>query len=183
MKRIHGLAAGAIAIAGLAGLTGLASGADDTSGFAPIYQVLMSPRCVNCHPVGDAPHIGDQGNLHRMNVSRRSPEAGMPCSTCHRSQNAPFAHGPPGVPGWQLPPADHPMPFEGKSAHDLCEQLKDTKKNGGKSLVQLHDHFAKDAIVLWGWSPGPGRTVPPIPHAELVKAVDKWIAGGAKCPP
>jgi hypothetical protein len=82
-----------------------------------------------------------------------------------------------------MPPADHPMPFEGKSAHDLCEQLKDPKQNGGKSLADLHEHFAKDPIVLWGWDPGPGRTAPPLSHAELLADVERWIAEGAACPP
>ena len=150
--------------------------------FLDVARVLQSPRCMNCHPAGDAPHVGDEGRVHRMNVSRRSPEAGLPCSTCHRSKNAHFEHGPPGVPGWQMPPADHPMPFEKRSAHDLCEQIKDPQKNGGKSLADLHGHFARDPLVVWAWDPGPGRTVPPLPQAELVRQVDAWIAAGAPCP-
>ncbi len=176
-----------MAALGLAAFATFSAHAEDkavsAASFAPIYQVLQSPRCQNCHPSGDAPHLGDSGKLHRMNVSRRSPPAGLPCSTCHRSKNAPFLHGPPGVPGWAMPSAEHPLPFEGKSAHDLCEQLKDPKHNGGKSLADLHTHFAKDALVLWAWDPGPGRTAPPIAHAELVKHVDRWIADGAPCPP
>lgn len=182
--KAHLLALGAAL--GFAAVIGLAPRADgQASGhpFMPVYQVLKSPRCQNCHPAGDSPHIGDEGRLHGMNVSRKSPEAGLACTTCHRSTNAPMPHGPPGVPGWTMPPSDHPMPFEGKSAHDLCEQLKDPAKNGGKSLADLHHHFAKDPLVLWGYNPGPGRTLPPISHAELVQHVDRWIAAGANCPP
>ena len=173
------------ALGGLVGGAGQAARADDgpASEFAPIYRVLESPRCQNCHPSGDAPHIGDHGERHRMNVSRRSPEAGLPCSTCHRSRNAAFDHGPPGVRGWAMPPAEHPMPFEQRSAHEVCEQLKDPRRNGGKSLADLHAHFARDPVVLWGWDPGPGRTLPPISHAELVQHVEQWIAKGAPCPP
>jgi hypothetical protein len=150
--------------------------------FMPIARVLQSPRCQNCHPSGDAPHVGDFGRLHRMNVSRTSAESGLPCATCHRSQNAQFEHGPPGVPNWHMPPREHPMPFEGLTPRALCEQLKDPAKNGGKSLQDLHEHFAGDPLVLWGWNPGPGRTKPPITHADLVTHVDRWIAKGGPCP-
>jgi hypothetical protein len=155
-------------------------GAED---FLAIARVLQSPRCQNCHPAGDAPHIGDQGRVHRMNVSRKSPEAGLACGTCHRATNAPFPHGPPGVPGWRMPPREHPMPFEGQSARALCERIKDPSQNGGKSVPALHEHFADDPLVGWAFQPGPGRTTPPLTHKELVDAVDRWIAKGAPCPP
>jgi hypothetical protein len=156
--------------------------AEEPDSFTPIARVLQSPRCQNCHPSGDAPRIGDQGRLHRMNVSRKSAESGLPCTTCHRNQNAAFEHGPPGVPNWHMPPRDRPMPFEGLTARALCEQLKDPAKNGSKSLPDLHEHFAHDALVLWAWSPGPGRTTPPISHAQLMAHVDQWIAKGGPCP-
>ena len=185
-RHLAAVAVGAVAFGALSAfLRGAARAEDAPAGdFAPIYRVLESPRCQNCHPSADAPHVGDAGQRHRMNVSRRSPEAGLPCTTCHRTKNAAFVHGPPGVsPEWRMPPADQPMPFEGKSAHDLCEQLKDPKRNGGKSLADLHTHFEKDPLVLWGWDPGPGRTAPPLAHDALVKHVDAWIAKGAPCPP
>ena len=74
------------------------------------------------------------------------------------------------------------MVFDGVSAHDLCAQMKDKTKNGGKSLPQLREHFAHDPLVLWGWSPGIARTTPPMPHDELVSHVDAWLAAGAPCP-
>ena len=153
-----------------------------TADFLVVARMLQSPRCQNCHPVGDAPLVGDNGRRHAMNVSRRSPPSGLPCATCHRTGNAPVANGPPGVPGWHMPSADLPMVFEGRTPRALCEQLKDPARNGGKSLEALREHFASDPIVLWGWSPGPGRTLPPMPHAELVKHVGDWIAAGAPCP-
>jgi hypothetical protein len=115
--------------------------------FRAIASVLQSPRCQNCHPAGDVPHIGDQGQRHRMNVSRKSGESGLPCTTCHRTKNARFAHGPPGAPNWHMPPREHPMAFEGKTPHQLCEQLKDPAHNGGKKLEDLHQHFAGDLLV------------------------------------
>jgi hypothetical protein len=150
--------------------------------FAAITTVLQSPRCKNCHPGDGVPRVGDAGRRHRMNVSRRSVAAGLPCTTCDRDHNAPFAHGPPGVPDWRMPPEEHPMVFDGTSPHDLCLALKDPAKNGGKSLPALREHFENDPLVLWAYAPGPGRTLPPIAHDDLVKRVDAWIAAGAPCP-
>jgi hypothetical protein len=150
--------------------------------FDPIARELLSPRCVNCHPAGDAPHVGDHGRLHPMNISRASEQAGLPCTSCHRAQNADRPHAPPGVPGWRMPPKETPMVFEGKSPRELCETLKDPTKNGGRTLAALEEHFATDVIVLWGFAPGPGRTRPPVPHDELVRHVKEWIEAGAPCP-
>src|SRR6201996_7971632 len=38
--------------------------------FMSVYKVLMSPRCMNCHPSGDAPLQGDDSHIHTMNVKR-----------------------------------------------------------------------------------------------------------------
>jgi hypothetical protein len=155
---------------------------DPGADFAPIARVLLSPRCKNCHPAGDAPLVGDLSMKHRMNVTRASSEAGLPCTTCHRSANAHVEHGPPGVPNWRMPPREHPMVFEGKTPRELCESLKDPARNGGKKLPALEEHFASDPIVLWSYDPGPGRSLPPVPHGELVREVKRWIASGAPCP-
>ncbi len=148
-----------------------------------IHRVLLSPRCMNCHPSGDAPLHGDVAVPHSMNVSRKSVEAGLVCTTCHRSKNGAVPHSPPGVtPEWRMPTRDQPMVFQGKSPHDLCEQLKDPARNGGKSLSELAEHMGHDPLVLWAWAPGPGRSVPPIPHAELARAAETWTHAGAPCP-
>ena len=118
-----------------------------------------------------------------MNVSRRSAVSGLPCATCHREKNAERPHAPPGVPGWRMPPSSTPLVFEGRTDHDLCEQLKDPARNGGKSVAELEEHFASDPLVLWGWEPGPGRTLPPVSHEALVAQVTRWISAGAPCPP
>ncbi len=176
------LASLALVVAPRPGLAQTADPAALTS-FGQVVRVLQSPRCVNCHPAGDAPLQGDHARPHRMNVSRRSEAAGMACSTCHQLHNAPFAHGPPGAPNWHLPPAETPMVFQGRSPHDICETLKDPARNGHKSLPELREHFASDPLVGWGWDPGPGRTLPPLGRPELVAHVDRWLAAGAPCPP
>ncbi len=150
--------------------------------FVEIAKVLQSPRCQNCHPSGDAPLHGDSGAAHSMNVSRHSVSSGLHCTTCHRSENQEEMHAPPGVPGWRMPPEDTPMVFQGLSTADLCARLKDTTKNGGRSLDALRDHMEHDALVLWAWKPGPGRTTPPIRHDALVTHVKGWVSAGGPCP-
>jgi hypothetical protein len=151
--------------------------------FVEVAKVLQSPRCLNCHPIGDQPLQGDDAKPHRMKISRRGADAGLPCTTCHQNKNAPFLHGPPGVPNWKLPPRDMPMVFQGKSVHDLCEQMKDPARNGHKSLADLKEHMGHDPLVLWGWDPGPGRTKPPLSHEDFAAHVNRWVDAGAPCPP
>lgn len=153
--------------------------------FVQVHRVLLSPRCMNCHPTGDRPLQGDDSHLHRMNISRRSEKNGVACATCHQTRNSEalgIAGGPPGAPNWHLPPEDMPMVFQGKSPAELCAQLKDPARNGGKSLAELLHHVAEDPLVLWGWQPGGDRTLPPLPHAEFVAAFETWVKSGAACP-
>ncbi len=150
--------------------------------FEPIYVVLQSPRCMNCHPAGDAPLQTDGSRVHRMRVSRRMTELGMKCTGCHPPHNATDEHLPPGAHGWSLPPKDQPMVFQGRSISQLCNQLKDPRQNGGKSLEQLRAHFHEEPLVKWGFEPGPGRTKPPLTHAQLLDAVGAWVEAGAPCP-
>jgi hypothetical protein len=150
--------------------------------FRQIARVLGSPRCRNCHPVGDAPLQGDVGKPHAMNISRTSFESGLPCTTCHREKNSKLMRGPPGVPNWHMPSRELPMVFEKKTPLELCEGVIDPARNGGRSLTQLREHLEKDPLVLWGWDPGLGRNRPPLPRDEFVKHVDGWIARGAPCP-
>jgi hypothetical protein len=157
--------------------------------FEPVRQVLQSPRCVNCHPAGDVPLQGDRGALHAQNV-QRGPEgrglAGQECTTCHGAKNPPDsygAHQPPGVStGWRLPPPEHKMVFQGLSGRELCEQLKDPQRNGGKDLAALVHHAADDPLVAWGWTPGFGRAPVEMPRAEFVAYFREWAEKGAPCP-
>jgi len=153
--------------------------------FLQVYRVLTSPRCQNCHPAGDAPLQGDDSHVHLQNVKRGTDGRGvtaMRCDTCHQTTNLPGAHMPPGSPKWALPPPEHKMVSVGRSAAELCRQLKDPKQNGGRSLEKLFDHVANDDLVAWGWNPGEGRSLPPLSRPETVAQMKIWIAGGAACP-
>lgn len=186
------LAGGALAIAAAIALapgpSASAAGdkiADGKAAFADVARVLQSPRCRNCHPTGDRPLQGDVGAPHAQNISRASVAAGLLCSTCHQERNSDaigIAGGPPGAPRWGLPPAEHPMVFQGKTPTALCEQLKNPAHNGGKTLAQLLDHVSHDPLVLWGWQPGGKRQQPPLPHDKFVAAFTAWVAADGACP-
>jgi len=151
-----------------------------------IYGVLEHPRCMNCHPAGDAPLQGDDSHAHAQLVTRGAAGHGvfgMRCDTCHQTVNLDAPHLPPGAPGWKLPTPGMPLVFQGRSPGELCRQLRDPAQNGGRTPEQLFEHMAHDPLVLWGWSPGPGRAPVSTPHANLVQALRTWVDGGCGCPP
>jgi hypothetical protein len=152
--------------------------------FTDVYKVLMSPRCMNCHPSGDVPLQGDDSHLHTMFPRRGLDGKGvyaMKCANCHQPANIPGLHTPPGNPNWHLPPADMKMVFQGRTPHQLAKQLMDPKQNGHKNKEQLIAH-ASDALVLVAWNPGDGRTLPPMSHEAFKKAWITWIKNGAYAP-
>ncbi|MXV53157.1 hypothetical protein GS399_19500 [Pedobacter sp. HMF7647] len=152
--------------------------------FKQVYTVLISPRCMNCHPSGNIPLQGDDSHLHEMSPQRGTDGKGvyaMKCSNCHQPTNTPGLHTPPGNPNWHLPPADMKMVFQGRTPSQLAKQLIDPKQNGHKDMKKLIEH-ADDGLVLAGWNPGEGRTLPPMSHAEFKKAWITWLTTGAYAP-
>lgn len=153
--------------------------------FLDVAKVLQSPRCMNCHPSGDAPLQTDASHPHAQNITRKSVALGLACTTCHQERNSEalgIAGGPPGAPKWGLPPAETPMVFQGKTPAALCAQLKDPEQNGHRTMAQLLDHVAHDPLVGWGWNPGGKRTLPPLTRDKTVAAMQTWIDSGGACP-
>jgi hypothetical protein len=153
--------------------------------FLDVAKVLQSPRCMNCHPAGDAPLQTDASHPHAQNITRKSVALGLLCTTCHQTRNSEalgIAGGPPGAPNWNLPPAETPMVFQGKTPAALCAQLKDPEQNGHRTMAQLLDHVAHDPLVGWGWNPGGKRTLPPLTRDKTVAAMQTWIDSGGACP-
>jgi hypothetical protein len=150
--------------------------------FVEVSRVLLHPRCTNCHPSDDTPHQGDAQLAHEPPVARGAANAGVPamqCTGCHQDRNAELARVP-GAPGWKLAPPT--MAWLGKTPAELCAQLVDPARNGGRSLAQLHDHLAHDPLVAWGWTPGADRKPAPGSQAELAALFQRWIDSGAECP-
>ena len=101
---------------------------------------------------------------HAPPVTRGADGGGVPgntCGACHLDRNVEILAGQqtsfqsiPGHPRWGLAPIE--MAWEGKSMGEICRQIKDPQRNGGRSLALLHEHLAKDDLVGWAWMPGRG---------------------------
>lgn len=202
MRAAHGLMALAAAAAtlpiavlarpeaGLKDVASFASIADPAARSAAIFtemdKVIQSPRCINCHPRTDRPLQGDAMVVHNPPVVRGADghgAAGLECATCHSDANVAFANREgsiPGAPMWHLAPRS--MAWEGKTLGQICAQLKDPKRNGGKSLAALVEHNGADKLVGWGWHPGKGRTPAPGTQEQFGALTKAWVESGAKCP-
>ena len=156
--------------------------------FNEAAKVITSPRCMNCHPADDHPTQGNAMREHTPPVTRGAGGngvAGNTCQACHTDANysllAPSSFlSIPGHPRWMM--ATIEMAWQGKSIGDICRQLKDPKRNGGRSLELLHEHAAKDDLVAWGWHPGEGRDPAPGSQKVFGELIQAWIDSGAECP-
>jgi hypothetical protein len=150
--------------------------------FVELGKVLTHPRCVNCHPAGDRPRQGDTARLHQPPVERGADGHGLPamrCSICHQQANFDPARVP-GHPEWHLAPRE--MAWEGKTLAEICAQIKDPARNGGRSLEELVHHIGTDTLVGWAWAPGFGRQSAPGTQKQAGALVEAWVKTGAECP-
>jgi hypothetical protein len=150
--------------------------------FTELGKVLTHPRCVNCHPAGDRPRQTDASRLHQPPVERGADGLGLPamrCPICHQQAN--FEPGRvPGNPDWHLAPRE--MAWEGKTLAEICTQIKDPARNGGRSLEALVEHIGTDHLVGWAWLPGFGRRPAPGTQKQAGALVEAWVKTGAACP-
>ena len=150
--------------------------------FVEAGRVLQHPRCLNCHPVGERPTQGNDSHPHSPLVVRGPDDkgaVGLRCTTCH--QNANYEPSTvPGHPQWHVAPKV--MAWQTKSLRQICEQIKDPKRNGGKTLAAIHEHMARDSLVGWAWTPGGNREPAPGSQAQLGALIAAWIEAGAACP-
>jgi hypothetical protein len=148
--------------------------------FTEVAKVLQHPRCMNCHPAGDRPRQGDVRRLHQPPVTRGEDGFGLPglrCPICHQQANFDRT---PGDPAWHLAPRD--MGWEGKTVGQVCEQIKDPARNGGRSLDDIVHHIGTDHLVGWAWAPGVGRQPAPGTQSEAAALLNAWGKTGAVCP-
>lgn len=150
--------------------------------FKEAGKVIMHARCVNCHPAGDQPTQGDTGAPHLPAVVRGADGHGaiaLRCNTCHQAENYEPSRVP-GHPQWGVAPLE--MAWQGRTLGQICEQIKDPKRNGGKTLTQIHEHMAHDGLVGWAWNPGSTRKPAPGTQAQFGELIAAWIDSGAECP-
>ncbi|WP_299603347.1 hypothetical protein [uncultured Aquimarina sp.] len=152
-----------------------------------MMDVLVSPRCINCHPNDNIPKQGDDGHPHYFGMSRGENNLGYQatkCTTCHQSENNDYS-GVPGAPEWSLAPAS--MMWEGLSRKEIAESMLDPERNGGRNHEELMHHLTEHELVLWAWEPGvradgTPRKLPPVPLDEYISAVKQWFEDGAVIP-
>lgn len=153
--------------------------------FQEMGKVITHPRCANCHPA-ERPAQGDARRPHMPVVSRGADGHGqyLTCQACHTTGNY-WVGGTnivtiPGNPKWALAPAS--MAWQGRTLAQICRQLKDPARNGGKTLAEIQAHMAGDELVAWGWNPGAGRVPAPGTQAQMGELTQAWIDTGAACP-
>ena len=135
--------------------------------FNEIAKVLTHPRCMNCHPAGEircrartVTNICRRRGAKTSLQVRSAPPARL-VTTTRTSQS-------PRPPPTKASPAIRAGAsrrcrwlWQGKSIGDICRQVKDVSRNGGRDLALLQEHIAKDDLVAWGSNPGPGREPAP----------------------
>jgi hypothetical protein len=149
--------------------------------FSEVGKVLQHPRCLNCHPATERPTQTDAMTPHMPLVVRAEGMGapGLHCFTCHHEKNYDPANVP-GNPKWMLAPAE--MAWQGRTLGQICAQLKDKERNGGKTMAEMEEHMAKDELVGWGWHPGGNRTPVPGTQMQFGELFTAWVQSGAHCP-
>jgi hypothetical protein len=172
-------------VVGLAVTVGARAQKADTpsvAAFRVVHSVVTHPRCMNCHTTVGWPTQGDDRHRHTFNVVRGADgtgAAGMKCATCHQDKNQDAANVP-GAKGWHM--AALSMGWTGLSPAALCKAMLDPAKNGGRSGEKVIEHMKGDPLVMWAWTPGGKRTVPPVSHQKFYEAAQAWIKLGRHCP-
>jgi len=163
---------------------------DGLAAFERIYEVTSHPRCSNCHvgasntPMWSGPSYG-KTRPHGMNVNAGDSRIGaetLLCSTCHveRTGLNDIPHAAPQVAmTWQLAPVE--AEWFGKSADQICAQLRDPERDGGRTALELAQHLDHDLILHWAWAPGGGREPAPYSLQEHIDDVLAWGAAGFPC--
>lgn len=154
-----------------------------------IHVVVSHPRCTNCHvgaqtePMWNG--LGYGNRAHGMAVVADETRIGAettPCRTCHVTSGAPndVPRAAPHIEApWQLAPVE--LGWLGKSAAEICIQLRDPARNDGHDIAGLMDHLRASPFVAWGFAPGAGRSAPPGDVGALTRDVAVWGAAGSPC--
>ncbi len=174
---------------------GSVSRAEGLQAWTRIEAVVTHPRCANCHVDANAVPIwtpaGESlARVHGMNIHGGESRIGaekLPCATCHVTSTLPNEPAPAplhdGI-DWQLAPVE--FIWFGKSGAEICAQMKDPERNGGRDAVGLLEHLRHDAslsgFIPRAWAPGEGRSTPPGTFEDHVRDIALWGAAGQPCP-
>ena len=168
---------------------------DGLAAWDRIYGVVSHPRCSNCHvdesnvPMWSGPSYGET-RPHGMNINGGLSRIGfesLPCQTCH-TQSTDFDSAPHAPPrtghAWMLAPVE--FAWFGKQSGEICEQMRDPARNGGRDGAGLVEHIIHDAeikaFITWGFNPGGDREPAPGSMQEHLDDMVLWTAAGMPCP-
>lgn len=165
---------------------------DGLAAWSRIFEVVSHPRCANCHvgpsdrPMWSGPSYGAP-RPHGMNIRAGESRIGaetLPCRTCHVTSQGAGPQKPHSAPqvndAWRLAPVE--AHWFGRSSAEVCAQLSDPERNGGRSVADLAAHLEHDVILHWAWSPGGGREPAPYDLETHVSDLLQWSAAGQPCP-
>ena len=172
---------------------GSVSEADGLAAWGRVFEVASHPRCANCHvgadntPMWSGPSYG-KTRPHGMNINAGASRIGaetLVCSTCHTTTvsdagNAEPHTAPRVAMAWRLAPLE--AEWFGKSSAYICNQLRDSQRNGGRSITEVAEHLGHDVILHWAWTPGGNREPAPYSLQEHVDDILAWGAAGTPCP-
>ena len=172
-----------------------ATAAEGLEAWGRIFEVTSHPRCANCHtgesdrPMWSGPSYG-KTRPHRMNIRAGESRIGaefISCQTCHTTKDTDWEnanttpHAAPRVAMfWQLAPVE--ADWFGRTSVEICEQLRDPERNGGRDMMALAEHLDHDLILHWAWNPGGNREPAPYSLQEHVNDILVWGVAGMPCP-
>lgn len=169
---------------------GSVSTEDGLAAWDRIYEVTSHPRCSNCHvgpsnvPMWSGPSYG-KARSHGMNINAGESRIGaetLLCLTCHAERDSlnDQPHAAPQVAmAWQLAPVE--AEWFGKSSVEICNQLRDPERNGGRDMLALAEHLGHDVILHWAWNPGGTREPAPYSLQEHIDDLLAWGTAGFPC--
>ncbi|SDX18968.1 hypothetical protein [Roseicitreum antarcticum] len=168
--------------------------ADGLVAWQRIHDVVTHPRCLNCHVGADNVPlwgtIDTPDSSHGMAINAgdsRIGAEGLSCRACHQTSTRPntVPHAPPhtGM-DWQLAPVE--FQWTQRTGADICEQLRDPVRNGGRDAEGLVEHILHDAeligFITWSFDPGAGRAPAPGSLQAHLEDMAIWTAAGMPCP-
>jgi hypothetical protein len=117
-------------------------------------------------PLWGTPEAPDR--IHGMAINAGDSRIGaetLSCNACHQTSTRPntVPHAAPhtGM-DWRLAPVE--FQWTDRSSAEICAQMRDPDRNGGRDEAGLIEHILHDAeligFITWSFDPGAGRARP-----------------------
>ncbi len=166
---------------------------DGLAAWDNIHTVLTHPRCLNCHVGADNVPLWGTADapdrIHGMAINAgdsRIGAEGLSCKACHQTSTRPntVSHAAPqtGM-DWRLAPVE--FQWTDRSSAEICAQMRDPDRNGGRDEAGLIEHILHDAeligFITWSFDPGAGRDPAPGSLQAHLEDMAVWIAAGMPC--